>query len=118
MPEQWAYPWNAPRPAISAPSGVADLRSPLFVTDAEPHPTVTRYLSRMVKRALAVPGDDRNLNQAVAQLEHQEPNGTQLLIRHGLAEIVRRDHQKTLSDWMKTPEGVEARLHEQPFFYP
>ncbi|QDX29609.1 replication endonuclease [Dickeya poaceiphila] len=116
MPEQWAYPWNAPRPAISAPSGVADLRPSLLVTDAEPHPTVTRHLSRMVKRALAAPGDDLNLNQAVAQLEHWEPNGTQLHIRRGLAEIVRRDHQEAVSGWMKTPEGVEARLHEQPFF--
>ncbi|MGM3174751.1 replication endonuclease [Dickeya lacustris] len=115
MPEQWAYPWNAPRPAISAPSGVADLRPSLLVTDAEPNPAVTRHLSRMVKRALAT-GDDRNLSQAVAQLEHREPNSTQLRIRRALAEIERQGHQETISGWMKTPEGVAAHLHEQPPF--
>ncbi|SLM62862.1 Phage replication protein [Dickeya aquatica] len=49
-------------------------------------------------------------------MEQREPNGTQLRIRRGLAEIERQGHQETISGWMKTPEGVAARLHEQPPF--
>ncbi|QQA76199.1 replication endonuclease [Pectobacterium parmentieri] len=111
--EQWAYPWNAPRPAISIPQGIADSFSPFATNTTEPHPAVEQHLKRLVSRAAF---SDLDFDQAVARLDYFEPNATLLTMRRQFAEAERDEHQATLQNWMETPEGVEGRLLEQPFF--
>ncbi|RLM23627.1 hypothetical protein BIY29_10005 [Brenneria alni] len=113
MSEQWAYPWNAPRPAISAYQGIADSLPSLAVNTTEPHPVVENHLKRLVSRAAF---SDLDFDQAVARLDYLEPNATLLTMRRRFAEAVQAEHLAALKNWMETPEGVEARLREQPFF--
>lgn len=110
----WAYSWNAPRSAISAPPGIADSFHALNTAPVESHQTVTRHLERQIAQAVLPAA--MNFNQAVAYLDHLEPNATFLHIRHDTAETLRQEHLQASRDWMNTPEGVESRLHEQPFF--
>lgn len=114
MSEQWAYPWNAPRPAISAPPGIADSFHALNTAPVESHQAVTRHLEQQISRAVLPAA--MHFNQAVAYLDHMEPNATFLHIRHDTAETLRHEHLQASLGWMNTPEGVESRLHEQPFF--
>ncbi|TAI92992.1 replication endonuclease [Pectobacterium versatile] len=113
MPEQWAYPWNAPRPAISIPLGIADSFLPSATNTTTPHPAVDNHLKRLVSRSTF---SDLDFDQAVARLDYFEPNSTLLKMRRQFAEAERDEHQATLKNWMETPEGVESRLLEQPFF--
>lgn len=114
MPQQWAYPWNAPRPAISPFSESAGSSPALPTAEVKQHPVVDLHLKRLVARAISAP--DLDFNQAIARLDRSEPNGTLLYIRHEFAEKARTEYLEEQSGWMKTPEGVEARLREQPFF--
>ncbi|WP_409309013.1 replication endonuclease [Pectobacterium sp. B1J-3] len=113
MSEQWAYPWNAPRPAISAYQGIADSFPSSTANATTPHPAVDKHLKRLVSRAAF---SDLDFDQAVARLDYFELNSTLLTMRRQFAEVERNEHHAALQYWMETPEGVEGRLLEQPFF--
>ncbi|EKN3970549.1 replication endonuclease [Yersinia enterocolitica] len=95
---EWAYPWNAPRPAIGGYQSLA----PVAVAEKpKSHPLVIRYIKRL---------------NALGYTELREPNQTLLKMRRERAELERAIYFRDKQQWAHSPQGVEARIDQQPIF--
>ncbi|WP_253254313.1 replication endonuclease [Yersinia massiliensis] len=95
---EWAYSWNAPRPAIG---GYQPLAPVAVIAKPASHPLVIRYLKRMNK---------------LGYTELREPNQTLLKMRRERAELEREIYLRDKQQWADSAEGIEARIDEQPIF--
>lgn len=92
------YPWNAPLKT----TGVD--RTPAPVVVAEPvdqHPVVVAHLKRLEKKG-------------ISQADETSTVLRDLLQARAAAE--RSAFERAQATWSESPEGVEARFHDQPFF--
>lgn len=95
---EWAYTWNAPRPAIS---GYQSLAPAAVVEKPKSHPLVIRYIKRL---------------NALGYTELREPNQTLLKMRRERSELERAIYFRDKQQWADSPQGVEARIDQQPIF--
>ncbi|CNK26307.1 phage replication protein [Yersinia pseudotuberculosis] len=95
---EWDHPWNAPRPAIG---GHQSLVPVVVVAKPKSHPLVIRYVKRL---------------NALGYTELREPNLTLLKIRKERAALERQIYLRDKQQWADSPQGVEARIDQQPIF--
>ncbi|QDW31947.1 replication endonuclease [Yersinia sp. KBS0713] len=95
---EWAYPWNAPRPAIG---GYQSLAPVAVVAKPKSHPLVIRYVKRL---------------NALGYTELREPNQTLLKMRRERTELERQAYLRDKQQWADSPQGVEGRIDQQPIF--
>ncbi|HDL7837465.1 TPA: replication endonuclease [Yersinia enterocolitica] len=95
---EWAYPWNAPLPAIGRYQPLAPVA---VVEKPKSHPLVIRYVKRL---------------NALGYTELREPNQTLLKMRRARAELEREIYLRDKQQWADSPQGVEARIDQQPIF--
>lgn len=111
----FAWPWNAPRPAVGP--YVDDVKQPAPVFGAaSSHPAFEKYANQLFKRAGYNPSDVRDRNALIQYLDKQEKRGLSLDI---YKEIVHQNHEallKEAAEWANTPDGIESRLADEPFF--
>ncbi len=95
---EWDHPWNAPRPAIGGHQSLAPV---VVVAKPKSHPLVIRYVKRL---------------NALGYTELREPNLTLLKIRKERAALERQIYLRDKQQWADSPQGVEARIDQQPIF--
>ncbi|MFM1017789.1 replication endonuclease [Yersinia enterocolitica] len=95
---EWEHSWNAPRPAIG---GYQSLAPVAVVVKPKSHPLVIRYVKRL---------------NALGYTELREPNQTLLKMRRERAELEREIYLRDKQQWADSPQGVEARIDQQPIF--
>ncbi|AOF14801.1 phage replication protein [Yersinia enterocolitica] len=95
---EWEHSWNAPRPAIG---GYQSLAPVAVVAKPKSHPLVIRYVKRL---------------NALGYTELREPNQTLLKMRRERAELERQAYLRDKQQWADSPQGVEARIDQQPIF--
>lgn len=95
---EWVYPWNAPRPAIG---GYQPLAPVTVVVKSNSHPLVIHYVKRL---------------NALGYTELREPNQTLLKMRRAHADLERESYLRDKRQWTNSPQGVEARIDQQPIF--
>ncbi|MCT8345185.1 replication endonuclease [Photorhabdus kleinii] len=96
---EWAFSWNAPRPAIASPFFEDALLSKGEVTSEHPH--VKKYLTRLIERDL--------LHSQVLTPAQQEA-------RRQCALQEKQAYEENRRSWHETAAGVESYLNEQPHF--
>lgn len=92
------YPWNTPLKAI----GVDKTSVPVVAAlPMEQHPAVVAHLKRLEKKGV-----------------HESDEISTVLrdLLHARAIAERSIYERAQAKWSESPEGVEARFHEQPFF--
>lgn len=110
----FAWPWNAPRPAVGLytyePKKIAPLAGAVVH-----HPAVKTHIDHIFKRAGYNPDDVRDRDALIQSLDRYEPCGLPLAAQQN---IIRQESAaaKAAAAWANTPEGVEARLLSEPFF--
>ncbi|MBS9427844.1 replication endonuclease [Photorhabdus akhurstii] len=99
--QEWAFPWNEPRPAIASPylDDTDTLLSKGEMTSEHPH--VKKYLTRLIERDL--------LHSQVLTPAQQES-------RRRFALQEKQAYEESRSSWQETAAGVESYLNEQPHF--
>ncbi|OAT26555.1 phage replication protein [Buttiauxella ferragutiae ATCC 51602] len=115
MSEAFAWPWNAPRAAIIPYAAETKTVAPLAGALAL-HPVVESHIDNLFKRAGYNPSDVRDRNELIHFLDKYEPRG---LPREIFKEIVDQENaaaRAAAAAWAETPEGIEDRLNNEPFF--
>src|SRR5471032_368853 len=94
-----AFAWNDPLVAIGVDMTPAAILPPS--TTPEPHPAVSAHLKRLEKKGAS-----------------EFAEGSQVLsdLLKTRAAIDRSVFEREQSTWSESPEGVEARFQQQPFF--
>lgn len=113
---EYAYWWNAPRPAISAYYD-APTSEEITADEMPDHPLVTRHITRNIKRSgIWNPSDKASFAEKVRTLDFREPDATSLLLRRDYASTIREQYFDQVRQWADNPAGIEQHLAEQPFF--
>ncbi len=111
----FAWPWNAPRPAIGLytyePKKIAPLAGAVVH-----HPAVKKHIDHIFKRAGYNPDEVRDRNALIQALDRYEPCGLPLAAHQNIIRQEMEAAKATTAAWVNTPEGVEARLLSEPFF--
>lgn len=92
------YPWNAPLKAIGVDKVPAPVAAALPV---EQHPAVVAHLKRLEKKGIH---------------ESYEINTVLRDLLQARAAAERSAFERAQARWSESPEGVEARFHDQPYF--
>lgn len=111
----FAWPWNAPRPAIGPYVYIPKKIAPLAGAVAH-HPAVKKHIDRIFKDAGYDPDEVRNRDALIQSLDRYELSGVPLA-RH--RDFIRKQYQAAkaaAAAWADTPEGVEARLLSEPYY--
>ncbi|MEX3019350.1 replication endonuclease [Kluyvera sp. STS39-E] len=111
----FAWPWNAPRPAIGPYVYIPKKIAPLAGAVAH-HPTVKKHIDHLFKEAGYNPDEVRDRNALIQSLDRYEPRGLPLA-RH--QDFIRQQNEAAkaaAAAWADTPEGVEARLLSEPYY--
>lgn len=111
----YAWPWNAPRPAIGPYVYIPKKIAPLAGAVAH-HPAVKKHIDHIFKDAGYDPDEVRNRDALIQSLDRYELSGVPLA-RH--KDFIRKQYQAAkaaAAGWADTPEGVEARLLSEPYY--
>lgn len=111
----FAWPWNAPRPAVGLytyePKKIAPLAGAVVH-----HPAVKKHIDHIFKRAGYNPDDVRDRDALIQSLDRYEPCGLPLAAQQNIIRQESAAAKAAAATWANTPEGVEARLLSEPFF--
>ncbi|ECF3117397.1 replication endonuclease [Salmonella enterica subsp. enterica serovar Newport] len=111
----FAWPWNAPRPAVGLytyePKKIAPLAGAVVH-----HPAVKKHIDHIFKRAGYNPDDVRDRDALIQSLDRYEPCGLPLAAQQNIIRQESAAAKAAAAAWANTPEGVEARLLSEPFF--
>ncbi|MGV8925726.1 MAG: replication endonuclease [Ewingella sp.] len=95
----WAFPWNKPLAAISVDMTPSPIAQP---TDTiAQHPAVAAHLKRLQKKGV-------NLFEDTSAVLHD--------LLKTRAAFERSNYERQQAIWSTSPESVEARFQQQPFF--
>lgn len=111
----FAWPWNAPRPAVGLYTYEPKKIAPLAGAVAH-HPAVKKHIDHIFKRAGYNPDDVRDRDALIQALDRYEPCGLPLAVQQNIIRQESEAAKAAAAAWAKTPEGVEARLLSEPFF--
>lgn len=110
-----AWPWNEPRAAISPyalePKTFAPIAGALLS-----HPVVEKHIDQLFKRAGYNPADVRDRDALIHSLDKFEPRGLPMAIYKDIIEQDTATARAIAAKWAETPEGVEQRLNDEPFY--
>jgi len=113
--DAFAWPWNAPRPAVGPYIYTPKKIAPLAGAVAH-NPAVKKHIDRIFKDAGYDPDEVRDRNALIQALDRYEPCGLSLA-RH--QDFIRQQNETAKAEaaaWADTPEGVEARLLSEPYY--
>ncbi|HHL2822266.1 TPA: replication endonuclease [Citrobacter murliniae] len=111
----FAWPWNAPRPAVGPYIYEPKKIAPLAGAVAH-HPAVEKHIDRLFKRAGYNPDEVRNRDALILSLDRYEPRGIPLATHQNFIRKESEAAKAASMAWANTPEGVETRLVSEPFF--
>ncbi|CAH6582173.1 hypothetical protein AI2935V1_1912 [Citrobacter freundii] len=111
----FAWPWNAPRPAVGLYTYEPKKIAPLAGAVAH-HPAVKKHIDHIFKRAGYNPDDVRDRDALIQALDRYEPCGLPLAAQQNIIRQESAAAKAAAAAWANTPEGVEARLLSEPFF--
>lgn len=115
MTNAFAWPWNAPRPAVGPYIYEPKKIAPLAGAVAH-HPAVKKHIDHIFKRAGYNPAEVRDRDALIQALDRYEPCGLPLAAHQNIIRQEMEAAKATAAAWANTPEGVEARLLSEPFF--
>lgn len=99
LPVAATYWWNTRH--IPAIGGYEFLAPVAVARKLKSHPLVVRYVKRL---------------NALGYTELREPNKTLLKMRKERAELERQIYLREKQQWADSPQGIEARIDQQPVF--
>ncbi|WET40533.1 replication endonuclease [Citrobacter enshiensis] len=111
----FAWPWNAPRPAVGLYTYEPKKIAPLAGAVAH-HPAVKKHIDHLFKRAGYNPDEVRDRDALIQALDRYEPRGLPLATHQDFIRQECAAAKAAAAAWEDTPEGVEARLLSEPFF--
>lgn len=111
----FAWPWNAPRPAVGLYTYEPKKIAPLAGAVAH-HPAVKKHIDHIFKRAGYNPDDVHDRDALIQALDRYEPCGLPLAAHQNIIRQENAAAKAAAAAWANTPEGVEARLLSEPFF--
>lgn len=111
----FAWPWNAPRaailPYVPEPKPLAPTSGALLS-----HPAVEKHIDGLFERAGYKPAEVRDRDALIHALDKLEPRGLPLAIYKEMVEQDTAAARAIAEKWAETPEGVEHRLSDEPFY--
>lgn len=111
----YAWPWNAPRPAVGPYTYEPKNIAPLAGVIAH-HPAVEKHIDHLFKRAGYNPDEVRDRAALIIALDRYEPRGLPLAQYQDFIRQQSEAVKAAAAAWADTPEGVETRLLSEPFF--
>ncbi|WP_245675208.1 replication endonuclease [Candidatus Erwinia dacicola] len=111
----FAWPWNAPRPAIG-PYVLEPATAAPTIGAVVSNPGVDKHIDRLFRRAGYNPADVRNREALIQTLDNNELRGLPFAIYKNIVSSDGKTAAAAVAAWASTPEGVDARLLSEPYF--